>query len=229
MKKQLVGRKFGRLTVVSEIPERQGRRVKWNCLCECGQETQVVTGHLTGGRIRSCGCLQKDFARSTKRNKLGQRFGRLTVIGETSHRKNGKVVWLCQCECGATKELSSLELCTVVSCGCYRKEVTAQLKYSHGMAAKGSKGYKQYIALSRKQRTPPWADLHQIREIYERCPDGMEVDHIVPILGVLVSGLHVPCNLQYLPKSENISKHNRFTPQVLSASQPYCLPGVYWG
>lgn len=53
---------------------------------------------------------------------------------------------------------------------------------------------------------PLWADANAIRRIYAECPAGMEVDHIVPILGKFVCGLHVETNLQYLTKSENSSK-----------------------
>jgi len=50
----------------------------------------------------------------------------------------------------------------------------------------------------------------EIREIYRNCPEGHEVDHIVPIKGMNVSGLHVPWNLQYLPVAENRAKGNKF-------------------
>lgn len=63
---------------------------------------------------------------------------------------------------------------------------------------------------SKIKRTPKWADLKKIREFYKRCPDGYTVDHIVPLRGKTVSGLHVEYNLQYLTGSENASKGNRY-------------------
>jgi len=49
----------------------------------------------------------------------------------------------------------------------------------------------------------------QIKEIYDACPEGHSVDHIVPITHELVCGLNVPWNLQYLPTSVNIAKSNK--------------------
>lgn len=49
-----------------------------------------------------------------------------------------------------------------------------------------------------------------IKEFYDNCPVGFVVDHIIPLCGKQVSGLHVINNLQYLTKHENVVKHNSF-------------------
>lgn len=61
-------------------------------------------------------------------------------------------------------------------------------------------------------QTPKWANLSEIEYFYSNRPEGYHVDHIIPLKGALVSGLHVIENLQYLPKEENLSKGNKYTP-----------------
>lgn len=74
---------------------------------------------------------------------------------------------------------------------------------------------KDYNARTAKRRakqlkaTPAWANENTIKEIYRNCPPGYHVDHIIPLQGKNVSGLHIAINLQYLPAHENLSKSNK--------------------
>lgn len=54
----LTGQRFGQLTVIAPA-EDIGSMTAWRCLCDCGKETVVMTGHLRGGHTTSCGCKPK--------------------------------------------------------------------------------------------------------------------------------------------------------------------------
>jgi hypothetical protein len=60
-----------------------------------------------------------------------------------------------------------------------------------------------------EKRIPKGTNLDEIAYIYANCPHGYEVDHIIPLKGKNVSGLHVHGNLQYLTKEENRKKSNK--------------------
>lgn len=67
------------------------------------------------------------------------------------------------------------------------------------------------VKLSRLLRVPKWRNKEKIEEIYNKCPEGYHVDHIIPLQGKLVSGLHVENNLQYLSAEDNWKKNNRYS------------------
>ncbi len=72
--------------------------------------------------------------------------------------------------------------------------------------------YKAHLQARKKrvrQSTPKWANLQAITDFYKNCPEGCHVDHVIPLNGKNVSGLHVLENLQYLPAAENLKKSNK--------------------
>lgn len=92
-----------------------------------------------------------------------------------------------------------------------------------------AKNYHVVLAHNAKRRatligrTPSWANAFFISEIYDLAKKrdavtGVKwhVDHIVPLVSKLVCGLHVEHNLQVIPAEENLSKHNRFWPDMPS-------------
>jgi hypothetical protein len=60
------------------------------------------------------------------------------------------------------------------------------------------------------RQTVKWNDELVMKMIYEDCPEGYHVDHIIPVQGKNVSGLHVHTNLQYLLAADNIKKGNKY-------------------
>lgn len=212
--KDLTGQKFGQLTAIAPAGKDKHGSYRWQYLCECGNTTIVLSGNLRKGHTVSCGCAWTDWVTKLRGEDLtGKQFARLYVLG----RSNGSY-WLCRCSCGEVAEVRKDHLLTgmIQSCGCWQKEVCR----THGLSKTAE--YRRHLARKRyaaqRQRIPLWADLDAIQQIYVNCPDGYEVDHIIPLQGELVSGLHVQGNLQYLRQKENRRKSNSFTPQIIPTS-----------
>lgn len=58
----MIGRKFGRLTVVSLSHYDKWRKRYWNCVCDCGRSKIVAERSLLSSNTRSCGCYRKQYA-----------------------------------------------------------------------------------------------------------------------------------------------------------------------
>lgn len=79
--------------------------------------------------------------------------------------------------------------------------------------------YSFYVAnyrAAKKQRTPSWADMEKIKQIYREARKlGLTVDHIIPLQGVYVSGFHVETNLRMITQRENDIKSNKLIESLL--------------
>jgi hypothetical protein len=60
----LIGQRFGRLTVLERAPNDKDGSVCWRCICECGTKKEIRGSALIYGDTRSCGCLNDAEHRS---------------------------------------------------------------------------------------------------------------------------------------------------------------------
>ena len=89
-------------------------------------------------------------------------------------------------------------------------------KWQSANRARCNENSARYDA-SKIKATPKWANIDRIKCYYSVAAmlnrEGLEmwhVDHIVPLRGKTVCGLHVENNLRVITQSENCSKSNRF-------------------
>lgn len=131
--KDLTGQKFNRLTALYPLAERKNKSVVWHCICECGNECDVVSASLTRGATKSCGCLKKESDRKSKNNVLdetGKKYGHLTAIERMPSDRYGHTRWKCKCDCGNPNEIivygDNLRRGHTRSCGCERRSAGEQ-------------------------------------------------------------------------------------------------------
>lgn len=126
-KKDLVGQRFGKLTVIAPAEpqlDRSGKptRAMWLCRCECGNLKEVSYSNLKMFNVTSCGCA-RDAMLSLGPSNRGQpleglRFGKLLVLHRYSRDLAGAPVYVCRCDCGIEVAYSSRQLCAGAANSC---------------------------------------------------------------------------------------------------------------
>jgi len=98
-----------------------------------------------------------------------------------------------------------------------RKEYYERTKVAHF-------AYTKLRACLKMDRVPSWADKDKIKEIYREARyltdttgEQHHVDHIIPLQGKNVCGLHVENNLRVVTAKENLSKNNKLIPELLES------------
>lgn len=175
--------------------------------CKC---TKLLTGfdHYSDksrGKVRVRGHC-KDC-----RRKMVKTYDRGNKVKKSEYNKKYKV--------------ENEDLLKVTSREYYAKNREWRLSYLKGWR-KDNPDIVAYHGVKRRQKnrqaTPKWLtqdQKEQIKVIYEHARDcnlvgegSYEVDHIVPIQGEYVCGLHVPWNLQVIPMDINRAKNNNYEP-----------------
>jgi len=115
-----------------------------------------------------------------------------TFLKDNVHPSKGKPGWKHSDEMKELKRQKSLDAWDKIG-----------RKSKQHYAIKNRIQVSKYRATKKKAITED-SDLELIKEIYKMCPDGYEVDHMIPLVE---GGLHHQDNLQYLPAMENRKKN----------------------
>ena len=63
--KDLTGEIFGRLRVLWKAPVTDDKKGRWTCICSCGKQVDILTGNLTRGNTKSCGCYKRESVKTS--------------------------------------------------------------------------------------------------------------------------------------------------------------------
>lgn len=189
----LVGKRNGRLVVVSRAPDRVRARkdssnstnAYWNCLCDCGKSVEVRQDAVLSGKSNSCGCLRDEVAKTNVKVAIAnykpkvaedlanKKFGRLTAINEAERSVTPKgralIRWNCLCTCGTVKDYlaDSLRAGNSSSCGCILPEFVNSLFNSQQEIFK----YKASLVHGNKYDYQVTDYKHSQEDIYIVCRD----------------------------------------------------------
>lgn len=178
------------------------------------------------------------------RDLTGMVFGRLTVLRLACPRiypTKTMMCWECACDCGAIVEVLGGNLTTgnSVSCGCFRKEVSAarMLVHGHSRGRRSTRTYEAWKGLLDRCRNPKnprynrygdrgikvcarWLKFGSFLADMGECPRGMSIDRINN------DGNYEPSNCRWATDKEQI--RNRSITRTLTISGE-TLPVASWG
>lgn len=133
-RKDITGKKFGKLTAIRPLYSNNKQSIVWECQCDCGKICKATVGSLVCGNTQSCGCKGVETLRNNLEDLTGKRFGKLIVL-EYAYSKNKTRHWKCLCDCGnySYPSSNSLSMGHTKSCGCLNYEPTST---THGLSKK---------------------------------------------------------------------------------------------
>ena len=132
----LTGQRFGKLLVLKRAENDKFGKTRWLCQCDCGNQKIINGSSLSRGLTTSCGCSKKEklqeYNKQHTQDETGHKYGKLTVLYRDltpEHQKDGRAMWVCQCECGniITVMGKSLRSGHTRSCGCLSIETSSEI------------------------------------------------------------------------------------------------------
>lgn len=213
-RENLLGKKFGKLTVIKKGTKTGSGQVRWICICDCGsrKEVEVLAANLKKGHTTGCGCRRNH---DKKIDLTGKKINMLTVIRQDGYNKSGQANWLCKCECGdfTTVDGYRLRRGELKSCGCLlggkhglRKHplyhIWKDMRYRcHSENSKANTYRENNIVVCENWRNDPstfirWAENNGYKK-------GLQIDRINN------DGNYEPSNCRFVTNRENTLNKTR--------------------
>lgn len=196
----LIGRRFGRLTVETDSGKRKNGCILWHCVCDCGGTGDFTRSELVSGWAVNCGCIPKTHASTGRAEDLtGRQFGNLTVLHRMPNDQENRVCWLCRCACGKECTVQALRLKSghTQSCGCKRADASRNRRDLTGMRFGRLTVLYRADAKTKAQKTL-W---------HCRCDCGGEID---VFSGSLLRGLTKSCGCLNREVSRDMHGHMHY-------------------
>lgn len=135
----LIGQKFGLLTVIDFAPDKQYngyKKTQWKCQCDCGAITIARTNAIKSGNTQSCGCMY-DISRPTNGKNSAKKRVKLLP-----HIFSAKEIWHATYRDGS---LSFDDFYQLSQCNCYYCNIEPSRSYNYFGKKKSSKSYLQNV------------------------------------------------------------------------------------
>ena len=120
------GKKFYNLTALYRVKKPSSYKGQhtgafWKFQCDCGNIIVAPISQVKNGHTKGCGCLNIGGSKPII-EKIGTKYGKLTILKQVKIEYSSDVYWECQCECGNITVVRGTDLRSgkVKSCGCLR-------------------------------------------------------------------------------------------------------------
>lgn len=202
---ELIGKVFGKRTVIEVVGRNKHRHVLVKCRCECGKENVVEAYYLLHGRLQSCHSC--DNIRILPIYMIGKVFGKRTVIEDAGKDNSRNTIVRCRCGCGREDIVVTSGLLNGRNQACPSCAQTI-----HNLSR--SPIYRIWAGMRSRCNNPKSNSFHHyggrgikvcerwnkfenfVADMGER-PDGMQIDRIDP------DGNYEPGNCRWVTPKEN--------------------------
>lgn len=222
----MVGVRFGKLTVLSEIEPSKYGRLYYECKCDCGLVYEARASHVKAGAIQQCrncrnvnrGELMKQRALESHQINMGKRFGNFTVVDIFVNGKLSGVYYGCKCDCGNISLLQSYVVIVGKSTKC--RKCADKLNEKHGMVYTPT--YSTWFTMRRRCSDPKTQNYKRYGGRGIRvCDRWQSFENFLADMGVKPKGLQIdridndgpyaPGNCRWVTPKENANNKGKLS------------------